>query len=318
MLCTFIESQPTEGAPLKQACFGVGSRFNRSMNYRSDSRFVRVAAVGCVAVAFFLGIVSGQAASPLKVLLITGGCCHDYDTQKDILKRGLEARANVLVDQVHTSDKSTKPPLSILGNPNYAAGYDVVIHDECGANLSEESDVRAVLKPHVDGLPGVNLHCAVHSYRIGNPRDPVEAGTPHAWWFEYLGIQSSGHGPHEPVSVHFEPGKSPITVGFEDWKTGKEELYNNHKVFDTATPLAGGKQIVRRRNGSEREAEAVVVWTNEFGPKKTKVFTTTLGHYSETVGDDRYLNLVTRGLLWATGHLDAEGNPEEGFGPQGE
>ena len=34
---------------------------------------------------------------PLKVLLITGGCCHDYAKQKDILKKGIEARANSVV-----------------------------------------------------------------------------------------------------------------------------------------------------------------------------------------------------------------------------
>ncbi len=33
---------------------------------------------------------------PLKALLITGGCCHDYKTQKDILKTGIEARANII------------------------------------------------------------------------------------------------------------------------------------------------------------------------------------------------------------------------------
>ena len=259
-----------------------------------------------------------KAAAPLKILLITGGCCHDYDAQKDILKKGLEARANLIVDQVHTSDKSTQPPLAILGNANYADGYDLVIHDECGAGLSDEAQVRAVLKPHLDGVPGVNLHCAMHSYRIGNPRDPVIPDTAHGLWFEYLGIQSSGHGPHEPIDVRFTNALSPITRGFKDWRTYKEELYNNVSIFDSATALASGKQKVTRRNGQERVDEAVVVWKNEYGPKKTKVFSTTLGHYSETVGDARYLDLVTRGLLWATGHLTATGEPAAGFGPQGE
>src|SRR5215470_10429111 len=69
-------------------------------------------------------------SKPLRVLLITGGCCHDYAKQKDILKKGIEERANVVVEQVHTDDSSTKPPLAILGNPDYAKGYDLVVHDE--------------------------------------------------------------------------------------------------------------------------------------------------------------------------------------------
>jgi hypothetical protein len=48
--------------------------------------------------------------------MISGGCCHDYAKQKDILKPGLEQRANVVVTQIHTDDGSTKPPLAILGN----------------------------------------------------------------------------------------------------------------------------------------------------------------------------------------------------------
>ena len=54
-----------------------------------------------------------QDPKPLKILLITGGCCHDYAAQKDILKAGIEKRLHATVDQVHTDDKSTKPPLAI-------------------------------------------------------------------------------------------------------------------------------------------------------------------------------------------------------------
>ena len=70
--------------------------------------------------ASILSPVSSPAADapkPLRVLLLTGGCCHDYAKQKDILKAGLEARANIVVDQVHTDDKSTKPPLAHFGTP---------------------------------------------------------------------------------------------------------------------------------------------------------------------------------------------------------
>src|SRR5947207_13495960 len=91
---------------------------------------------------------AADAPNPLKVLLITGGCCHDYAAQKDILKAGLEARANVVVDQIHTDDKSTKPPLPIYGNADYAKGYDVVIHDECSAGVADLPVIDAVLAPH--------------------------------------------------------------------------------------------------------------------------------------------------------------------------
>jgi type 1 glutamine amidotransferase len=55
------------------------------------------------------------------------------------------------------------------------------------------------------------------------------------------------------------------------------------------------------------------VWTNQYGPHKTRVFSTSLGHNNETVADDRYLDLVARGLLWATGRLTPQGEPAAGF-----
>ncbi len=100
-----------------------------------------------------------------------------------------------------------------------------------------------------------------------------------------------------PIAVTYTDKDSPITKGLEDWTTIHEELYNNAagKLQDTAHALAIGKQNPNDTN--------VVVWTNLYNGK-TRVFGTTLGHNSETVADARYLDLVTRGLLWACDKLD--------------
>jgi hypothetical protein len=274
---------------------------------------IRLLAAGLLATAFVLN-THAQEAKPLRALLITGGCCHDYARQKDILKQGIEARANVVVDQLHTADSSTKPPLAILGNPDYAKGYDVVIHDECAADLSDPSVIKGVLAPHRAGVPGVNLHCAMHSYRVGNPGERAEAGSERAAWFDYLGMQSSSHGPEQPIAIQFTDKNHPLTQGLADWTTINEELYNNIQVLPTATPLASGKQTVKRRDGTTRENETVVAWVNDF--EGTRVFSTTIGHNNATVEDARYLDLVTRGLLWACGKLEEKGNIKPGYGPK--
>ena len=255
---------------------------------------------------------------PLKVLLITGGCCHDYEKQKDILKAGLEQRARVVVEHMHTPDKSVKPPLASLTNPDYAAGYDLVIHDECAAGIDDPALVQNVLQPHRNGIPAVVLHCAMHSFRVvpdfARPQAP---GSPGAAWFDFLGLQSSRHGPKEPVVIRFTDTSHPITKGMEGWTTGKEELYNNvqaPKVYPAHRSLAKGHQTVTAKDGRKTEEAAVVVWTNEYGPKKARVFGTTLGHFSEAVEDPRYLDLVTRGLLWAAGKLGPDGKPVAGYG----
>lgn len=240
---------------------------------------------------------------PLKALLITGGCCHDYAAQKDILKKGIESRANVIVDQIHTDNSTVSPDLPIYGLPEYAKGYDIVIHDECAAGISNDEIVKGVLAPHKAGTPAVNLHCAMHSYRIGEFRKPVEeTGTPTSQWFEFLGIQSTSHGPNKPISIVYVDKTHPITKPLEDWVTKNEELYNAIKIFPTAHALATGEQEGKK---------AVITWTNDY--KGTRVFNTTIGHFNETVGDPRYLELITRGLLWACGKIDENGNIAEGY-----
>jgi hypothetical protein len=239
-----------------------------------------------------------QEVKPLKVLLITGGCCHDYAKQKDILKKGIEERIKAEVTQVHSDDKGTKPPLAILGNAEYGKGYDVIIHDECAADIKDPKTVEGVLAPHKDGIPGVNLHCAMHCYRVGDPGKPQELGTPAAMWFEYLGLQSSGHGAQLPITLTVVDDKDPITKSIVGWVTGREELYNNIKVHPTAKSLASGAQGAGDKPGQNNN---VVVWTNEYGPKKTKVFSTTIGHNNSTVEDPKYLDLVTKGYCGPSG-----------------
>ena len=279
-----------------------------------QSSFLKLLSVGAVLCLLPPSAFAADAPQPLRVLLITGGCCHDYAKQKDILKDGLEARANIIVTQIHTDDKSTKPPLAILGNPDYAKGYDLVIHDECAADISDPEIIKGVLAPHRAGIPGVNLHCAMHCYRFGNFGKPVAAGADNSQWYEYLGLQSSGHGPQLPIAISFTDKTHPISKALGDWTTINEEHYNNIQVYPTATPLAHGKQTIKGRDGAEKENDFVVAWANDY--KGTRVFSTTIGHNNATVGDDRYLDLVTRGVLWATKKSDKDGNPLPGYGPK--
>ena len=230
-------------------------------------------AASLLGVALTLNVAHAQDTKPLRALLITGGCCHDY-----------------------------------------AKGYDVVIHDECAADINDPAVIKGVIAPHRAGIPGVNLHCAMHSYRIGNPGEKAAAGSERAAWFDYLGLQSSSHGPQQPIAISFTDKNHPATQGLGDWTTINEELYNNIQILPTATPLAGGKQTVKRRDGTTQENDFVLAWVNDY--QGARVFSTTIGHNNATVEDARYLDLVTRGLLWACGKLDDKGNIKPGYGPK--
>ncbi len=247
-----------------------------------------------------LGLVTAAPAEekPIRALLVIGGCCHDYSKQKDIITKGVSARANVQWTISYDPDPGTKHLNPVYEKEDWSKGFDVIVHDECCSDVKDEATIAKILKPHRDGLPAVVLHCGMHCYRsAGFPKS-----TP---WFEFTGLPSTGHGPQLPIAISFTDKSSPITKGLEDWSTGNEELYNNSagKLLETAQPLARGKQVLKGRDGKESVSDYVVAWTNTYNGK-TKVFATTLGHNNTTVQDSRYLDLVTRGLLWTVGKLD--------------
>lgn len=248
-------------------------------------------AIATLAAALILPTRAQNPAKPLRVLLVAGGCCHDYTGQHKVLSKGISERANVRVDVWWTDDKSVDPPLKIYDKDDWAKGYDLVIHDECAAGNKDLAVMKRILDAH-QTIPAVHLHCAMHSFRNGTDQ-----------WFKHLGLQSASHGPQEPIAIEFVDKEHPITKALENWTTIKEELYNNVNVFD-AHPLAIGKQLVKR-DGKEKEEVAIVAWTNE--KQGARSFSTTIGHNTATVEDPRYLDLVTRGLLWAAGKLEEPG-----------
>jgi type 1 glutamine amidotransferase len=239
------------------------------------------------------------ADRPIRALFVAGGCCHDYLHQKDILTQGISARTNVEWTIAYDPDKSTTHLNPVYENPDWAKPFDVVVHDECSAGVKDLAIIDRILKPHREGLPAVVLHCGMHSYRSeGFPK----AVTP---WFQFTGLQSTGHGPQAPIAVTYTDPASPITATLSDWTTINEEHYNNiaGKLLDTGHVLARGVQTFKDKKGKQITNDYVVVWTNTYNGK-TKVFATTLGHNNLTCDNPRYLDLVTRGLLWSVGKLD--------------
>ena len=114
---------------------------------------------------------------------------------------------------------------------------------------------------------------------------------------------------HEVVRVPFtievlEPNH-PIMVNFPGtWRTPEGELYMPVELKDNATPLARAYSV-------EAAEFFPIAWTHEY--EGVRVFASTLGHHTPTMGADVNLNLVAAGLLWAAGKLDDNGHPSEGY-----
>lgn len=224
-----------------------------------------------------------HAAEPLEVLYITGGCCHDYTAQADIIPAGLEERANLKVTIFQDPNTTTSSKMKIYENANWAAPYDVIIHNECYADVKDPEWTQRILKPHKDGKPGVVIHCAMHCYRDGTDE-----------WFKFCGVTSHRHGAHYPHEVRNVDAAHPVMQGWGPaWANPAGELYWIERVWPDTHILAESKN---QENGNAEPC----VWTNNY-MGKTRVFGTTLGHHNETVSDSKFLDLLARGVVWSTG-----------------
>ncbi|HEY2341924.1 MAG TPA: ThuA domain-containing protein [Chthoniobacteraceae bacterium] len=245
-----------------------------------------------------------EPTKPLRALLICGGCCHDYEAQKKILSEGISARANVEFTIVHegiptANDDMRTHRLSLYEKPNWWAGYDVIIHDECFGFVGDNDFVAKIAAAHQAGVPAVMLHCSSHSYRAATSDE----------WRKIVGITSHSHETKRDLDVETINPTHPIMKGFPaTWHDPGDELYKNEKVWPNAIPLAQAYGVDTKRNH-------VCIWANTYG--NVRVFTTTLGHSNETVSSDVYLDLVTRGLLWTCNKLKDDGTSAKGYGPAG-
>ena len=120
----------------------------------------------------------GETAA-LKALLVTGGCCHDYNRQKVIIPGGISQRAKVDWTIVHEGGTSRNHKVSIYSEKDWAEGYDVIVHNECFGGVKDDAFVEALAKAH-ENTPAVVLHCSMHSYRAA-PKGAEE-------WRRFLGV----------------------------------------------------------------------------------------------------------------------------------
>ena len=112
-----------------------------------------------IAVLGWPSCAAAAETKPIRALLVTGGCCHDYARQKLILARGISARANVVWTIAHQGGTATDSKIPLYQDPNWSQGFDVVVHNECFSNVKDKAFVDNILRPHRDGLPALLIHC---------------------------------------------------------------------------------------------------------------------------------------------------------------
>lgn len=259
--------------------------------------------VANVAVAQTTRPTDSTEAKPIKALLITGGPFHDYNAQKAALTAGLDKRINVEWTIYHEGDRGgTSFKLPIYEKEDWAKGYDIVIHNECFADVVEQDYIRKITKAHEAGVPGVFIHCCMHTFRAVQGFDDYR---------KMLGVTTVRHERSRIIEAKAAPGKEnhPIMKGFPAlWKSPVvEEVYVIEKVWPDCTVLA-------TCYGVETQKDQPCVWINQYG--KGRIFGTTLGHPTQVFTDEAFLDTMSKGILWATDKLGDDGKPKAGYGPK--
>ncbi len=230
---------------------------------------------------------SAEGDKPLRVLVVTGGCCHDYDFQTKSMQLAAKEQ-NIAIEWTVVNDggKGTRAQIHLYENPEWAKSFDVVVHNECFADTTDDEYIRRITKAHYAGVPAVVVHCAMHTYRAATIDD----------WREFLGVTSRRHDHQSQYPVAVKMPDHPIMKGFpKDYVSQKDELYVIEKVWPNTKVLATSK--------SEKDgAEHAVFWTSQYG--KARVFGTTYGHSSETFADKTFITTLLRGMQWAAGRLE--------------
>lgn len=128
---------------------------------------------------------SSDRGRPMRVLLVTGGCCHDYPRQAGILAEGMETRLGKIDWTVVDYGKEKTGDLKVYKDADWAKGYDLIVHNECYGGVEDAEIVQNIIEGHASsGVPAVAIQCSMHSYREAENAD---------LWRAFLGVTSRFH-----------------------------------------------------------------------------------------------------------------------------
>src|SRR5688500_123803 len=98
------------------------------------------------------------SGTPLKALLITGGCCHNYKFQSEALTAGISKVADVEWTVVNEGGTGTRAEIDLYKKKDWAKSYDVIIHNECFADTTNEEYIKSITAAHKAGKAALVIH----------------------------------------------------------------------------------------------------------------------------------------------------------------
>ena len=196
----------------------------------------------------------------------------------DIMAKALPIDWTVVVQ----GGSGTRAKLPIYENPDWVKGFDIVVHNECSADVDDDAFVKRITEPHRAGQGPGDGHPLLDALVPGAddrslarvPRASRRDDTPRA----------------HHVGVTFAKD-NPVVQGMaESWSTPTDELYVIEKIWPETTALATAVS-------PEDQKTYPVAWAHDYNG--ARVFGTTLGHGNDTWTDPVFQDLLRRGFRWA-------------------
>ena len=256
----------------------------------------------------------------LQGLYITnyGNLWHDYEAQQKALVQGISRSINIEIDMV---GKDAEDALALMTVEDYGLAYDVIIYNMCFADDFELERVNRIISQTRDyGVPAVLLHCSMHSFQATSPNYPEHQlelaaaewdwreaypNTEFPYWWKYTGVDTLSHDWLRALKVDRVDNQHPITNQLPpSVEFSADELYQVMQMVEGITPLYTAYS-------PQSKKDHVVAWTHQVG--NGEIFATTLGHNHHTIETAFYHQMIANGIAYLTGHIEIDGQIEEGY-----
>lgn len=226
--------------------------------------------------------------SGVRALMVTGGCCHDYQNQKKIISEGLSARVGNIDWTILEYGSKREVQADIYKQGQWINDFDIVVHNECFGGVEDPEFVQGIVDAHVKHrVPAIVIHCSMHSYRNSTAADS---------WRGLLGVTSRRHEKtkHSLRVVPTKAGRDhSILAGMgATWDTPNGELYVIERVWPNTKVLA-------KVHSAETGKDEPVIWTNNY--QGVRVFGISIGHHNETIQSEQWQKVVAAGWKWSLG-----------------
>lgn len=233
-----------------------------------------------------------RAADPARIVMMIGEDeYHTWETLPEFAGSDLKAAGyEVTIINGDEADKNNFPGLV----PALEKADLLILSVRRRTPPKEQLDaVRAYLAA---GKPLVGIRTACHAFAL-RPKDKLADPKLDAWQEfdpEVLGghyVNHHGPGPLTTVSTALGQAEHPILKDLTISKLiGKGSLYKVNPLSPGTTPLLIG--------AIPDQAPEPVAWTHLYGPKKARVFYTSLGH-PDDFKEPEFRRLMLNAIAWA-------------------